>query len=467
LNRPDGTSRGLSKLRLAPERLFLIAALLGGLLLVALIPPVAGGNEQMNFRRVVSIANGHLLVEPAIVPGGIAELFEVTQRDFREGAKPPYSYSRRSFDEAAALKLEAHQPQTIPPNPIAVLHPISYLPQVPAVWLAQVLGLSPLLIFYVGRLAGLAAAIALTFFAIRIIPFHKYTLAAVALLPPLLFSRSTLDADQFTTGVSLLFLALVLREAADRGRMSAGAIAGLAVVGFALGQAKSAYLLLPLLSLAIPADRFGGWRGKARACAIICLPGLVASLGWMLLVKHGYFEGMRYRTWSGVVDPDRQLALILSDPLGFAETLLRTLFTTPFIPKAVIDVLGTFGPPVTAPAVVLAAILFLLAGTAMSDQGPLEQHLRDWRIKAFALALAAVTLLIIVTLLYLQWTRFGSPVVHGFNGRYLYPLAPLLLLAIPSVERSVFGLRAPAWLFVLAVVSVIATAGITWRTYIA
>ena len=146
MNKPAKVRPGfLSGLRLAPETLFLIAAILGGLLLVFLIPPVAGGNEQMNFRRVASIANGHLLVEPASVPGGYAEFLEVTERKFREGAKPPYSYSPDDLGQAAAVELRADRPQVIHPNPISVLNPLSYLPQAPAVWLAQALGLSPLL----------------------------------------------------------------------------------------------------------------------------------------------------------------------------------------------------------------------------------------------------------------------------------------------------------------------------------
>ena len=65
----------------------------------------------------------------------------------------------------------------------------------------------------------------------------------------------------------------------------------------------------------------------------------------------------------------------------------------------------------------------------------------------------------------LQWTRVGAPVVEGFNGRYLYPLAPLLLLAIPATGKPVFGFRASAWLSLLAIASVTATLWVTWATY--
>ena len=448
----------------APQTLFLIAAVIGGLLLAFLIPPVAGGNEQMNFRRVASIANGHPLVEPASVPGGIAEFLQVTERKFSEGAKAPYGYSRADLAEAAGVELGRDRPSRIHPNPISVLSPISYLPQVPAVWAAQALGLSPLAIFYAGRLAGLLAAVALTFAAIRIIPFHKHTLAAVALLPPMLFSRSTVDGDVFTTAIAFLFAAMVYREALAPGRISAGRIVAFVVTAFLLAQAKSAYLLVPLLALAIPTKRFGGTRGRAIACAAIALPGLVASVAWLLAVKQGYLAGMAYRTWSGIANPDAQFALIFADSLGFAGVLLRTLFATMFVPKILVYLLGVFGPPVMAPVPVLGAVALMLGATAASDAGPALQ-LKRWQPQLLALGLAATTLIIIMTTVYMQWTRVGAPVVEGFNGRYLYPLAPLLLLAIPATGKPVFGLRASAWLSLLAIVSVTATLWVTWATY--
>jgi hypothetical protein len=55
--------------------------------------------------------------------------------------------------------------------------------------------------------------------------------------------------------------------------------------------------------------------------------------------------------------------------------------------------------------------------------------------------------------------------VEGFNGRYLYPLVPLLLVAVPTRAKRVFGLDASAWLVLTALVSVPATLWVTWQTY--
>jgi uncharacterized membrane protein len=453
--------------RIAPDRLFLLVASIAGLLLVALIPPLAGGNEELNFQRAATIAGGHLLPGPAMLPGGVADLLDVTHRTFAEGTRPPLHYSRAQFDEVAALELRSDHPTLVEPNPIAVLNPVSYLPQGPAIWLGMKLGLPPLALFYLGRLAGLAAAIALTFFAIRIMPAHRHGLAAVALLPPLLFSRSTLDADQLTNGLAFLFLALTLRAIARNGRLKARTTGALALGAVLLAQAKSAYLLLPLMSLAIPVRRFGSTRAKALACALIGLPGILASAAWMLILKHGYFASLRYRTWSGIVDPDAQVQLILAHPFGYAGTLLHTLFGTAFIPNALVGIFGVFGPPVMLPLAVIVAIAALFVLTLVAGEKVTEPALRSWQARGLALAISGATLLIILTLLYLQWTRVGAPAVDGFSGRYLYPLAPLLLLFAPAVGKRIFSLSASQWLAIFALASSTATIWMTWATYLA
>jgi hypothetical protein len=451
----------------APEWIFALFATLGGLMLIALIPPLAGGNEQLNFQRVAGIVAGELLIAPVALPGGIAGLLEITNRRFPEGAKPPYHYSRADFERVASLDLGADRPRRVQPSPIAVLHPVSYLPQVVAVAIGERAGLKPLVLFYVGRVTGLIAAILLTFGAIRIAPAYKFSFAAVALLPPVLFSRSTLDADQLTNGLAFLFLALVFREMAANGPVRPARIAAMALVAFFFAQAKSAYLLLPLLAFAIPERRFASPHARMRACALIALPGILATAAWMVLIKLTYFDAARYRTWSGVVDPHAQFALIMSHPLGFAMTLLRTIFATPFLPKIMVDFLGVFGPPVTMPVLFFPALAILLAGALLSDAPASHGVLRSPATRVLALAIAALTIVIILTLLYLQWTAYRARVVQGFNGRYIYPLAPLAFLVVPAAGRPVLGLCAAKWVAMLGALSLCGTCWVTWQTYFA
>lgn len=446
--------------RYTPQFIFAIVAFVAGAVLAALIAPVAGGNEEMNLQRAASLASGYALVGPAELPGGMADLLAATHKRYPEGASPPYSYSREEFDRLAALPLQKAEPKTVIPNPIAVLHPISYLPQVPAIKAAELLNVRPLWAFYIARLAGLVAGITLTFFAIRIMPVHKHLLAAVALLPPMLFSRSTLDADQFTNGLAFLFLAMVIREMLADGPIRAARLAGIAIAAFILAQSKSAYLLLPLFALAIPAARFPSLRHKLSWCAVIAVPGILVSLAWMIVLKSSYFNEIVYYTWSGTVRPKEQFDFIAAHPLQFAVIMLRTVFTTAFIPNVLIDFIGVFGPPVRIPVLFLSLVGMMLAMVGISE----GQALRiSAKAKALAACLVLATVVIILTLLYLQWTRYRGPVIDGFNGRYLYPMVPLLLILLP--KRTGLEIPPAAVLAVFGIVTTGLTWFVTWQTY--
>lgn len=440
-------------------------ALLGGLMLVALIPPTAGGNEIFNLQRSASIAAGSWRVEAASVPAGMNRFLAEARADFPAGAKPPYSYSVAEVERLASIPLEAERRTTLRPNPVAVLNPVSYLPQVPALWLGERLGLSPMALFYLGRLAGLAAGILLTFFAIRAIPVHSYAFAAIALLPTILFSRSTFDADQFTNGLAFLFLAMVIREIVAEGPMPPRIVAVLALTAFLLAQCKSAYLFLPFFALAIPRSRFRLSGGKAAACTLVIVPGLAASAAWMLLLKDGFFEGIRYVTWSGAVFPDLQVRWVLSNPLEYAAVLLRTVFLTSFIPVTILGLIGIFGPPVMLPPLLYPVFAIALAAVFIAEPSGMPERLRSWSVRVLATVLLASSVGMILTLLYVQWTRVGSPVVEGFQGRYLYPMIPLVLVLLPSGGKPMFGLQPPGWVALIGAGSIGATCWVTWTTY--
>ena len=458
----QSAAHGLAFSRYGADRLFLIFAGLAGLILVALIPPVAGGNERFNFQRVAGIAAGHPLIEAAQVPAGVVKLLEASHRQFPQGRSPPYDYSRAEFGELAQIPLEAERPATLAPNPIAILNPLGYVPQVLAYWAGAAFGASPLTLFYLGRVAGLLTGLSLTFAAIRAMPQRGVGLAAIALLPPIVFARATLDADQVTNGLTFLFVALVLKAASGATPMTTGRLAALAAIGFCEAQCKTAYFVLLPLALAIPPQRYGSRVRWLLGGFIIIAPGLAASLAWMLSLKHGYFAGMSYHTWAGDVNPDAQTAAILADPLGFLGVLLRTVFATPFLGVTLIGLIGVFGPPVMLPLALMVLTLLALV-LALAAEGAPDRPPRWFRALSVLAFFAGAGL--ILTLLYVQWTGVGAPTVLGFSGRYLFPLLPALLTLLPRTPIRLLGVGPNAWFAALGALSLIGVVLTTYVTY--
>jgi uncharacterized membrane protein len=94
--------------------------------------------------------------------------------------------------------------------------------------------------------------------------------------------------------------------------------------------------------------------------------------------------------------------------------------------RAFIGVLGwldTFLPGVLYGSYVAV----LLAGALLDDSGTARLGLAD---RGVMVGLFLVSVLALMTSLYVVWNALGYPVVQGVQGRYFIPFAPLLLLAL-------------------------------------
>jgi uncharacterized membrane protein len=112
---------------------------------------------------------------------------------------------------------------------------------------------------------------------------------------------------------------------------------------------------------------------------------------------------------------------------------------------------------------IIALLGMLLAAVYLSEL-PERVHFPKWT-RSLAIGIVAVTLAIILTLLYVQWTRVGGRKIEGFNGRYLYPLAPLLLLSLPTRNSRALKVNPLILLAILGSASGVATLWLTWMTY--
>lgn len=442
-----------------PDLLFLLIAGPVGLILCFLIPPLGGGNETHNFPRVAGVAYGQFLIGPAQVPAGIGDFLGEGSRFFHGGLALPFSFTHAEYSTLAAFPLRPDATATLPTDPIAIHHPFSYVPQAIALRLMASLGASPLILFMTARVVGFLAALALTFVAIRILPSHRYGFTLLALLAPIVYSRSTVDADPLTNAFAFLFIACTLRAMVGEGALEARRLLGLAGLAFVIAQCKSAYLVLPLIALAIPASRFRSRTGYWCWMVVLVLPGVLGSFAWMLLVKHSMFAaGVNYATWSGQVDPDAQLRYVLHHPSDYLGILFRKLFLTEFFARVAVEIVGFFGPSVLlAPGIVLT-LLALLVLTVLVDPTKNVSYPKSlvWLVPLIVSGFVVLTL----TLLYVQWTALSKDTIDGFQGRYLFPLLPLLLVLV-RVTPQRFSTAAACLMLATSLLGVVA---MLWKT---
>ena len=264
-------------------RFFVVAGLALGLLAVFSVPPFREPDAATQMTRLVLIDRGYLIppAQSAHPSGyridGCMHTY-MLERYFRL-TSPTRPHWGSQFDRFRCGRDTS--PRDLGPRWGAnteVNPPVAYLPPWIGYRIGRALG-GAAWAFYGARLAQLFAFVALVWFALRLLPWGRPYLAAVALLPAVIQLAGSVSADPFTNALAFVIVAATLHfiDRARRGGRRASTLElcgyGAALVAFALTKTA----VIPILGVAalIPSAAFGSLR---RRIAVIG-PLLVVSLG--------------------------------------------------------------------------------------------------------------------------------------------------------------------------------------------
>ena len=191
---------------------------------------------------------------------------------------------------------------------------------------------------------------------------------------------------------------------------------------------------------------------KSLVPALLAGAGMIAAFAWNTV-----YVQPPDRLAAGI-DPAAQLHFLISNPLVVFPIAAHTLAAIKLW-----FLLDWFNyTKVHWPALPFYPVVIMLAGMfAVFILDPLRPA--GSRVAAGLWALGAMLLTMALTFaaLYLAWTKVGSlGPVEGFQGRYLLPLLPFLLLALgllpewPKTRQAVLCLVTPLWLAACAVMTV-------------
>ena len=180
-----GVARLYGRLNM-PQRLFLPLFLFAGLVFVFAVPPFQNPDEPMHFYRGYQVAQGHVFstaddveLYGGDIPASMRELVLKSEIEHQ------YDYGYRFFlnyDELMSYGYGGEKVFEGFPN-TAIYSPLAYLPSALA---HGIVGLfdGPLLVaLYLARLLSLVATLFAFMAALRIIPFGKWIVFAVGLVP--------------------------------------------------------------------------------------------------------------------------------------------------------------------------------------------------------------------------------------------------------------------------------------------
>lgn len=431
------------------ERWTWIALVATGLLSLALFPPFSIADEPAHFYRAFAISEGRLL--PASesgrsgswLPASLPELVEVCLTGFVR--EPDQRFGALRWNAAWSVELLAHERRFVEHPASAMLPFLPYLPQAAGIAVGRVVGLPPVGLLYLGRVANLVAACWLVSLALRWIPVLRWPLLLLAASPAASSARASLSPDAATFALALLSIAWIVRRlVVDRDLPLVHPVSEIAC-GVALCLTKLPYAVLlvaafPRLRMPRPPRR------RALLAVSLLLTALAFSIWSLGRVRQPLRDDVR-------VDRSAQLQRVLEDPGHFTGAAFRTLRNQG--PRLVADLWGARLGWLDArvPAVVpwsLGLLFLILIVLDRPDRGSPQPRGPRWLRPADALAfgiaiLGSVTAIVLSQ--YVTWTPPGDPVVRGLQGRYFLPVVPFVAVLLASVAHRIplpVGARRPS-----------------------
>ncbi len=456
---------GLKRKEKKLEEIYPVAGLLLGLFYLFVLPPLSGPDEISHYISAYQLSS-HMMGQPANSEDGHVLVrtqdwfLEDIYGDYEYEVKDGYLTKKEQEDQKEAVVLgrplkeavyrliheklrenapgeiqierEALGEMAVSPYPPVVTTPAAYFPQALGVSLARILKLNSLWLAYMGRICNLLFFVAVTWLAMKRLPFGKEILFGAAVLPMTLHLSASFSYDVWIMAWIFYFTSYCLYLAYDANRVKIKDVAVLALVMALVGPCKMVYGVFMGLCLLIPVRKFGGWRNWLLSAG--CVLGAWALV---MVVING-------QTVSTYVSPETENYIVWAEETGYTlGTLLhqpyqtlRIFFNTimwqaeQYHLTMIGAYLGNLDLVLDVPYVLVMAFTAGLLYLAFRKPGEVLVFTGGKRLWVWVLCLSCIGATMLSMLL--AWTPQGSQVISGVQGRYFLPFLPVLLMSFKN-----------------------------------
>lgn len=401
-----------------PEKVYLFLALALGVLYLFILPIFKVPDSVNHYVRSYEITKG-LFVLPN---GGVVDI----PRNLIPCKDHTYTYSGYAMvhhnvgmiDMADTIKHDAVN--------MALYSPLSYILQSVGILLGGLFSNNTYILYYAGCVFNLLGTTAIVYFAIRLIPYGKWILTAISLLPMILQQKSSLSVDALTYAMIVATISFVVYWRNSKDKMSGRDIALMYAILLLLGSCKIVYFIVGMAFLMIPNERFSEKSHAMLHKIVSMLVLLGTSVGWILFASN-YLGNTR-----GGADASSKLHIILKTPWRYLYIMNKVLWEDgeQYFLQLLGNQLGS--TDVYVSGLLFIAVLVILLKVYYEEK---RRKIRnDVQLSAFLMAICLGVGVLVFTSLYIQWTDpvAATYTIEGIQGRYLLPVAPILTIGLLS-----------------------------------
>ncbi|MGT2907644.1 DUF2142 domain-containing protein [Streptococcus dentiloxodontae] len=439
---------------------FLFFSFIMCLITIAYKGPMSGLDESSHYARSIQLATGQLVVSNNGDMSQVGGYISKTQRQFldrgvesfvnsTEGNVIDNEWQQRYSDIPFSKEGEFFAATNGVPYT-----PFSYLPYIVVAKISQTFSIKPVTEYLWMRIIGFLFYFGLITLAIRITPIGKITLGIVMVIPTTIVNLTSISADGYLLAIASLFTAYVfhiMQQILNKGKaLTINDYLAIMILSILLVMGKIPIfvlmgLFLPIIFILytqkkIPQVLF--LSGTIVFCAIL-------TLLWLAIVKDvntGAFFGRN-------VDTFKQLSHIRSDILGYLSLLKDSIIHYRFIDFSIgyTDSLDITNIPENISIFGLIALLMAIFWKGNTTRLSIDNHkIFYYSFQTIKYAIAASFVILVFTILYLQFSLIGSPIIDGVQSRYFIPIYFLIF----SINSRI-SLSKNWYMLLLAIISII------------
>ena len=299
--------------------------------------------------------------------------------------------------------------------------PISHFPQALGITFGRLLKLGFIRVYTLGRLFNLAAYIALAVLAVRLVPVNKELMLMMAILPMSMQQASQLSYDAPVNGLALVFTGYIIKILNENRPFDWKNTVICTVLLVAISPLKVVYVLLGLLLLLIPRERFRSFADRLVKIGV----QIVCAFIFLFITKGGDVSANVVRDTSDAVKGEEIVSVshytirfVFEYPIRFVRFIIAN--SENHFSDMIKGMLGSSlsGFSLDIPEYLVLSLALCLIICAIAEKTPVMK--KRWQT-AIVLFMVITGYYAILTVFSFANTIYGAPYIIGTQGRYLIP----------------------------------------------
>ncbi len=424
------------------HQLFLVFALVLGVIATFALPLSMAPDEINHFRRAYEITNGHFVSARDeqgcggnYLPEAISTINDTFEDKFNSNIGE-YNYGQSINALKESIDDNNYTFQVFGNTSLYSAAP--YLPQIIGIGIGRIFNLPVFVCMYIARLFNLLFWVTVIYFAIKFIPTGKSLICLLMLSPISLQAAASCQIDAFTNAAIIGMIAFVFYKMKNPTLLSRREKIVAVALSIALALSKIVYLPICLLLILLPKSCFKSRKDKIIKLIALISVATILNLVWLIIASGYLIE------FQPGVDSPAQVHFILSHPLDYLAVVFRTYANNGlgFLLDSLGPKLGYFHIDISRTYIV-SLLLFLFYAYLSENK---EQLKLTPRQKVFITVVLLMVVALISTSLYVQWTALEAATINGLQGRYFTALMPLAFFLIAPLSSKKVTLQ-PTYIF--------------------